>query len=134
MPDLEPVIGLVRNGKALAIRKISLSSYNGHIQIYPSFGSGVTVVHCDRSDCTRIFDSTGIGIKIIGFHHGLQTMMVSVEGKKTALKEIGNAQFTDTTWGEWRKKHPDGLVMDLDEGSLTNYLIRLTEEAENKEQ
>jgi len=112
------VIGVVFGGEAKAyVRNVFGGGPAGHI-LHDHFGEAeVTVTHCDRTRCTRVFTSTG-ELSLSQMHCGgwleEQQMALLVGDKRFAhsSKEIPFAEvpFVVTTWKKWRSEHPASLV------------------------
>jgi hypothetical protein len=130
LKDDAEVIGVCVGGRARAYSVDSLSGDPAaHVVNDVLAGRPVTVVHCDFMRCTRVFTSAGSSVPLdvgMGGWDEAKGMILSVGGAKYALKD--GANLTDregpslsyqrmeherTTWGRWRRVHPDTDVYIL---------------------
>jgi len=120
LADDEQVIGVVASGKARAYRRAAFSGMVNHVVNDLVGETPVTVTHCDRDGCSRVF--TGDGKEPLAFKTGgfLEGMLLYVDGvfydqsTGRARNDSGAASipyqtlgFEETTWGKWRAAHPD---------------------------
>jgi hypothetical protein len=120
--DDEPVIDVSAGGKHRAYLVRALSGEpRVHVVNDWLAGTPVSVVHCDRSHCTRVFTEPGgkgpLPLAFGGWHRG-QLMIrdwkafYSQSTLRPANPRRGpfphpELKFVHTTWGAWRAAHPD---------------------------
>jgi Protein of unknown function (DUF3179) len=120
LPDDEPVLGVLANGKARAYRRQAFAGIVNHVVNDVVGETPVTVTHCDRSGCSRVF--TGDGKDPLPFKTGgfLDGMLIYIDGvfydqstgeamndpsaRQIPYQHLG---FEETTWGKWRAAHPN---------------------------
>jgi Protein of unknown function (DUF3179) len=120
LPDDELVIGVVAHGKARAYRRNAFAGLTNHVVNDVLGETPVTVTHCDRNGCSRVF--TGEGKEPLKFMTGGFTdqMLLYVDGifyeqdsgrkmhdPDGAILPYQRFGFEETTWAKWRAAHPD---------------------------
>jgi len=120
LPDDELVIGVVAHGKARAYRRDAFAGLTNHVVNDMLGETPITVTHCDRNGCSRVF--TGDGNEPLNFKTGGFTdqMLLYVDGifyeQDTGRKmhdpdgtvlPYQRFDFEETTWAKWRAAHPD---------------------------
>jgi hypothetical protein len=127
MRDEALVIGVEVNGKAKAYALAAVHAPDRHVYNGMQGDTPVTVTFCDLADCVQVFTREGatkpLGVKI---EHGAskdRKMVIRVDDHlyhQSTLESADNAAgsfplqsvpFTRTTWGEWRKQHPDSELL-----------------------
>ncbi len=111
LPDEEPVLGLLVNGTARAYRVKAFAGMTNHVVNDLIESTPVTVTHCDRDGCSRIFTGPGtepLDIMTTGFNEGL---LLSVDGQIFRQSDgdgpnLRSLPFEKTTWKAWRNAHP----------------------------
>ena len=125
-PD-DQVVGVSVGGKHRAYALKAFAAVGRHV-VNDLFGSGpVTVSHCPRTQCTRVFFNPKgrerLQVAVGGFYgsEGKEALLLRV-GMQRYHQETGNGvksgspfpyQLTDyklTTWREWRRRHPDSDI------------------------
>jgi hypothetical protein len=115
--DHEIVIGVVAFGQAKAYARRVFSGPDTHI-VHDRFGdTQVTVTHCNRTRCTRVFTATG-DQDLSKMHCGgwmeEQELALLIGGTRfpQSSEEIpfDEVPFVVTTWGKWRAKNPQSIV------------------------
>jgi hypothetical protein len=122
LADDEAVVGVVVDGKARAYWVKALSYPPQHLINDLIEGSPVSIVHCDLSNCTRVYTKTGRSAPLQLASVGLldSEMVVKVGGVQyfhqsgQAVKDLpGSPPFpyepvpwTRTTWKAWRTQNP----------------------------
>jgi hypothetical protein len=124
LEDDAEVIGVWIEGRARAYGIAALSAGpEFHVVNDVLSDRPVTVAYCDLTDCARVFTSKTRGspfdIGVGGLDKDMG-MMLYVDGARYALKDGKNLTHPDglplpyermdyerTTWGEWRRVHPD---------------------------
>jgi hypothetical protein len=127
LADDEPVIGIVVAGRPRAYRLKALAAMTGHVVNDVVAGSAVTVTHCDRTHCTRIFTASiseplpimtggykeGLLLKVgDGFYH--QADGTSSSDPHGAPLPLALLDYKQVSWKEWRTAHPDTDVYVAD--------------------
>jgi Protein of unknown function (DUF3179) len=120
LADDEPVIGVVVRGKPRAYRVKALASSTGHVVNDLLAGAPVTVTHCDRTGCTRVFGGDGteaLAVMTGGYSGGLLLRVGGrfyhqVDGRPLddpagAALPYQAVEFRQVPWKEWRAAHPD---------------------------
>jgi len=118
--DGDEVIGVVAGGKARAYLVAAFAGQERHVVNDLVAGWPVTVTHCDRNNCTRVFTGSSRGevldIACGGWYNGslllatpagicLQDDNAANPGMPAVPFE--QLRFTLTTWGEWKHQHAD---------------------------
>jgi hypothetical protein len=115
--DQEIVIGVVAFGQAKAYVRRVLSGPGTHI-VHDHFGdTQVTVTHCNRTRCTRVFTAAAAQ-DLSSMHCGgwmeEQELALLIGGTRfpQSSEEIpfDEVPFVVTTWGKWRAKNPQSIV------------------------
>mgnify|MGYP001110290959 CR=1 FL=1 len=125
LADGDPILGVEAGGKARAYDQHSMTVKSRHVLNDVVGGKAVTVTFCDLNDCARAFGgedgSSPLDVGLAGLDQG--GMLLSV-GEAVYFQETGKAAdpirgesaapfpyasfpVTRTTWGEWKKLHPD---------------------------
>jgi hypothetical protein len=118
--DGDEVIGVMAGGKARAYLVAAFAGQERHVVNDLVAGRPVTVTHCDLSNCTRVFTSSGKGqvldIACGGWYKG-SLLLATPAGICLQDDAAGNPgmpavpyeqlHFTLTTWGEWKHQHAD---------------------------
>jgi hypothetical protein len=115
--DQEVVIGVVAFGQAKAYVRRVFSGAGTHI-VHDRFGdTQVTVTHCNRTRCTRVFtaaDDQDLSILHCGGWMEEQELALLIGGTRfpQSSEEIpfDEVPFVVTTWGKWRAKNPQSIV------------------------
>jgi hypothetical protein len=123
------VIGITVEGRARAYSVAALSGGPAwHVVNDVVRGRPVSVTYCDLMGCTRVFTRDGgskpLALDVGGWMNG-KGMMLQIDGVNYALKDGANLSNPNdaplpykrmshmlTTWGEWRRTHPDTDVYD----------------------
>jgi hypothetical protein len=117
LADHELVIGVVAFGKAKAYLRRSFSGPGTHI-VHDRFGkTQVTVTHCNRTRCTRVFtaaDDQDLSVMHCGGWMKEQELALLIGGTRfpqsSADVPFDEVPYVVTTWGKWRAKNPQSLV------------------------
>jgi hypothetical protein len=122
LPDDAVVIGVSSAGKDRAYLVTAFSGPTRHVVNDLVGGVPVSVTHCDRTDCTRVFTDPDLDVPLPLATGGLirdHLLLRTREGfyyQETGESTIpGNDKgfpfedhpFVRTTWKAWREKHPD---------------------------
>jgi Protein of unknown function (DUF3179) len=120
LPDDEPVIGIVSHSKSRAYRIKAFAGMTNHVVNDVLDGVPVSVTHCDRDGCSRVYTGPGVEpLKIVtgGYANGLLLLIDGVfyhqtDGRPTYDPDGSRLphelhKFEETTWGKWRVAHPD---------------------------
>jgi hypothetical protein len=116
--DSEIIIGVVAMGQPRAYLRSAFDSLPEKHIVNDMFGSvPVTIAHCDRTRCTRIFTSSKPGGSMNIRCGGLlasQQMVLLVDEQRFALTSedipLKDIPFVVTTWKEWLATHPETTV------------------------
>lgn len=118
LEDEAVVIGIVVNGEARAYLREAFELLPEHHVVADTIQSrSIAVTHCDFQRCTRVLAASQpdqpLDIRIGGWRDD-QTMELIVDGRKFSQKSadipLAEIPSSETTWGQWRKEHPDTLV------------------------
>jgi len=133
LPDNARVIGVVAGTHERAYALNSFSNVSQHVVNDVIDDTAVTVAHCPISGCTRVFSvanraaplemSVGGWVGKRGLEPDRDSVMLlrvdeteyfqdtceSLDGDRSL--PYAQAQFEETTWGEWRTAHPDTDVI-----------------------
>ncbi|HJZ91553.1 MAG TPA: DUF3179 domain-containing (seleno)protein [Gemmataceae bacterium] len=124
LADEEMVIGVVANGKARAYRVRAFSRMFDYVVNDVVGDTPITVTHCDRTGCTRVFTGDGsepLPIKMGGYVDGLillvnGTFYYHEDGRPADPRgppfPYRQADFEQATWMAWRTAHPDTDVYE----------------------
>lgn len=121
--DEDLVIGVEIEGKAKAYALSAVHAPDKHVYNGLQGDRPVTVTFCDLADCVRVFTQAGeakpLGVKI---EHGAskdKKMVIRLDNHlfhqstlepaddATGAFPLQSVPFIRTTWGEWRKQHPN---------------------------
>lgn len=121
--DQDLVIGVVVNNKPKAYALSAVHAPDKHVYNNMQGDAPVTVTFCDLADCVQVFTRDGADKPLdVKIEHGAskdRKMVIKVDGKLYHQSTLESADpsatpfplktvpFTRTTWGEWRKLHPD---------------------------
>lgn len=121
--DDEPVFGIVVNGQARAYQKYAFTISEPRHQLGRHVVNDlvgqqpVTIVHCDRIDCTRVFLGTPADNPLKVAVKGWDTdkgMILVIDGSPYPLESsdipLKKLNFMETSWAAWREAHPDTSV------------------------
>lgn len=117
LSDHEIVIGVAAFGEAKAYVRRAFSELDDHI-VHDRFGdTQVTITHCNRNRCTRVFTATD-DQDLTTMHCGgwmeeqEMALLIGDERYEQSSAEIpfDEVAYVVTTWGKWRKEHPQSLV------------------------
>jgi hypothetical protein len=133
MSDDAPVIGVTAGSRARAYALTAFANVRDHVLNDFLGGVALTVTHCPRTGCTKVFtDATRgrpLAIAVGGWagKPGLMPGQDSVlllrvddvryyQDSGEAMEGSGaipytQADFDQTTWGEWRRAHPETDVV-----------------------
>ncbi len=125
VPDDAAVIGVSAGGRHRAYLVEALTPREGHCVNDRLGGVPVTVTYCDRSSCVRVFTDpdgteplaiavggwagryeTGTLLLRIGKHRYRHTTGQPLEPDAPPFP-YAEADCVQTTWKEWRTRHPD---------------------------
>jgi hypothetical protein len=112
------VVGIVVQGRARAYTLQGMSPMACHVIDDVVGRSPVSVTYCPRTGCVRAFTGEGkapLPIKSGGYKDGLLLFCGGDLFEQETGKSISNGKafpfqrlpFEQTTWGEWKKSHPD---------------------------
>jgi hypothetical protein len=120
----DEVIGVVVGGRARAYRVKNMAYLMNHVVNDMIDGRPVSVTYCDKTDCVLVLtdahEAEPLAIDIGATSEGLFLFV----GDEAYVQQTGlsprNQQplpfeempFERTTWGEWRRKHPDSAVFE----------------------
>ena len=115
--DHEIVIGVVAFGQAKAYLRRVFSGPGTHI-VHDRFGeTQVTVTHCNRTRCTRVFtaaDDQDLSVMHCGGWMEVQELALLIGGTRfpqsSAEIPFDEVPYVVTTWGKWRAKNPQSIV------------------------
>ena len=121
--DQDLVIGVVVNNKPKAYALSAVHAPDKHVYNNMQGDAPVTVTFCDLADCVQVFTRDGADKPLdVKIEHGAskdRKMVIKVDGKLFHQSTLESADpsatpfplktipFTRSTWGEWRKLHPD---------------------------
>ena len=117
LADHEIVIGVIAFGEAKAYLRRAFSGPGTHI-VHDRFGkTQVTVTHCNRTRCTRVFtaaDDQDLSVMHCGGWMDAQELALLI-GTARFPQSSENIPFDEvpfvvTTWGKWRAKNPQSIV------------------------
>ena len=133
LPDDAPIIGVTIGKRARAYALTAFSNVRDHVLNDLLGGGALTVTHCPRTGCTRVFTvperGRPLAIAVGGWagkggsepdHNSV--LLLQIDGVRyyqdsgEALRALGTipyveADFDRTTWGEWRRAHPETDVV-----------------------
>jgi hypothetical protein len=117
LADHEIVIGVVALGEAKAYLRRAFSGPGTHI-VHDHFGkTQVTVTHCNRTRCTRVFtaaDDQDLSVIHCGGWMAEQEMALLVGTKRFPQSSedvpFNEVPYVVTTWAKWRAKNPQSIV------------------------
>jgi Protein of unknown function (DUF3179) len=121
--DADEVIGIVVNGKPRAYWLKALKYPPWHVVNDVVAGLPVSVTHCDRTNCTRVFSDGASSVPLdvnVGGIYGTE-LVVKIDGVLyfqqsgkpfDADQPISEFPYPDypwerTSWREWKTRHPD---------------------------
>lgn len=119
LADDELVIGVLAKGKPRAYRRSALAGMTHHVVNDVVGDTPVTVAHCDRSGCSRVYTSNGtepLRLMTGGYLNGmlvyLDGVFYELESGRSPDPTAGSIPylsfgFEEMTWGKWRAAHPD---------------------------
>ena len=120
LPDDEPVVGVVAAGTARAYRLGGMDTPARHVVNDVLGGRPVTVTYCNRTGCARVLTGSGggpLGVGVGGYLDGLvltlggrfyrQDDLSAVADGPAPACPLADLGFERTTWGAWRRAHPD---------------------------
>jgi hypothetical protein len=123
------VIGVVANRKARGYRVRAFSGMFNYVVNDVVGSTPVTVTHCDRTGCTRVFTGDGaepLPIRMGGYVNGLillvnGTFYYHEDGRPTDPRgppfPYPQPQFDQTTWMAWRTAQSDTDVYEVERPS-----------------
>ncbi|MCA9049246.1 MAG: DUF3179 domain-containing protein [Planctomycetaceae bacterium] len=116
LPDDEPVIGVTvgEHSRAYVCRAMSL--IHTHVINDLIEDTNIAVTFCDRTTTARVFcgpdDKGSIRMQVGGESSG--AMVVNLNGvmhlQTSSRIPLQDLDFTETTWGQWKRLHPDTSV------------------------
>lgn len=123
LKDDEPVFGIVVDGQARAYQKRAFKVYEPHHRMGRHVVNDlvgrqqVTIVHCDRVDCTRVFlgnvSENPLKVAVKGWDTD-KGMILVVDGSLYALESpdipLKELDYNETSWATWHREHPDTRV------------------------
>jgi hypothetical protein len=118
LPDDELVIGVTVNGESRAYLRGAFERLSTRHVVNDVIGSiALTVAHCDRTGCTRVFAKEAakgpLDVRIGGFtvDDGLFLIYDGQRYPQTAADiPLDEIPYVETTWRQWRLDHPHTLV------------------------
>jgi hypothetical protein len=131
LADDERVVGVVVHGRPRAYRIQALAKLTGHVVNDLVAGTAVSVTHCDRTGCTRVFTAnTGETLPIMtgGYQSGLLLKVGDgfyrqQDGRpidpRSGPMPLQDLEFREVTWKEWRTAHPTTDVYVADPSPMT---------------
>jgi hypothetical protein len=131
LPDDSPVIGVAARNRHRAYAISAFGTVEGHVVNDVVGGAPITVAYCNRTGCTSVYtsrwgnepievavggwagapgsDSEGVMLLRVGANYYRQDSGQQVSGWEAfPYPEVA---FEHTTWGAWRKAHPDTDVV-----------------------
>jgi len=136
LKDRDRVLGLFLNGQA---RAYPIKILNWHEIVNDRVGGRAVVVSfCPLCGTGMVFDATikdrqmTFGVSgllyqsdVLLYDHQTESLWSQIKsqavtGKMTGAK-LKLLPSSNTTWGAWRKKHPDSLILSTDTGYRRNY-------------
>jgi hypothetical protein len=131
LPDEAPVIGVTARDRHRAYAICAFGNIDEHVVNDLVGGVPITVTYCNRTGCTKVFTSTSsnrtLDVAVGGWvgEPGSSTdgvMLLRVDSnyylQNTGEQLSGwshfpyqEAEFERTTWGKWRRAHPDTDVV-----------------------
>jgi len=108
-----PVLGIEVDGKYRAYLTSGMAENTGrHIVHDKVVGNAITVTHCDRSGCSRVFLRKGVSTDNFQMGGWSGKEMWLLIGNKRYLHTskklpLEDYPFEVTTWGEWKTAHPE---------------------------
>lgn len=113
-PDSEEVIGVEVDGHACAYLLGGMNDVDQHIVHHDLGDQKLTVTYCDKSQCVAVFDRAETTAEIRNGGFSGETLWLLYDGKRFEQDApdipLTNYPSERTTWGEWKKQHPDTLV------------------------
>ncbi len=113
-PDSEEVIGIAVDGYACAYLLGGMNDVDQHIVHHDLGDKKLTVTYCDKSQCVAVFDRAGTTAEIRNGGFSGETLWLLYDGKRFEQDApdipLTNFPSVRTTWGEWKKQHPDTRV------------------------
>ena len=111
--DDSPVLGIEVAGKYRAYLTSGMAeNVNRHIVHDTLGGKAITVTHCDRNGCSRVFQRKDVAPDdfMMGGWSGEEMWLLI--GNKRYLHSskklpLEDHSFEVTTWGEWKTAHPE---------------------------
>jgi hypothetical protein len=126
LADDEEIVGVEVSGQSRAYRLAALRDPQRHVVNDLVAGVPVSVAYCDLTECvtayTRPGGSAPLSLAVAGTRDGALVVKAEgayydqrtgrlVEGPATAAEvPYPSMPCTRTTWGEWRRQHPDTRV------------------------
>lgn len=117
MKDNREVVGVVVDGRPRAYSLPRLSNVESHVLVDDQSATGLLVTFCDRTQCLRVFETGGRSaesFQMRGF--GNNTMLIGIDGEVIEQTSdhfpLPAVEAIRTTWGEWKKLHPDTVVYE----------------------
>ena len=111
--DNSEVMGIEVNGKYRAYRLIGMSdSTSRHIVHDQLGGKPITMTFCDRNGCSRAFVRQNVSkddFMMGGWSGKEMWLLINNKRYRHSSKKIPMEDYPIevTTWGEWKKAHPD---------------------------
>lgn len=131
LPEKAPVIGVSAGNRHRAYAISAFRNIDDHVVNDVIGGVPVTVTYCNRTGCTKVYTSPSgnqpLEVAVGGWvgppGSGSDGVMLLRVGSNYYLQDTGEQlsgwtpfpypeiEFERTTWGKWRKAHPDTDVV-----------------------
>jgi len=107
-----PVIGIEVDGSFRAFLDEGMMELDQHVVHTEQNGKPITIAYCDITDCIRVFHRGDLVTTQIMMGGMLESQLALViEGRRYRLDDeripLEQYPLTRTTWGEWKKAHPE---------------------------
>jgi len=107
-----PVIGIEVDGVFRAFLDEGLMELDQHVVHTEQNGQPITIAYCDITDCVRVYHRSDLATTEIMMGGMLENQLaLMVKGSRYRLDDeqipLEQHPLTRTTWGEWKKAHPE---------------------------
>jgi hypothetical protein len=117
------VVGVVVDGKSRAYTLQGMTPIMHHVVDDLVGKTPVTVTYCPSTGCVRVFTGDGrepLPIAVSGYRDGLLLTLGEHQFDQKTGRSITKGEpppirrlpYEETTWGEWKKAHPDTDVFE----------------------
>lgn len=118
--DETPIVGIERVGKAVAFAIDGLRGPKRHIVNLMIGNKPVSVTYCDKVDCVRALTTDSqspIPLRVGGMDINDQMVVIlnnTRYGQSSLALPLTDFPFERTTWGKWKRQHPDSKIFISD--------------------